>query len=57
MVCLIQGTSSAPSGHLLHMRGEGKLGQYPKYETSGLVVPSLLHAVEKVPNGRMRSFS
>jgi hypothetical protein len=56
MACFIQVTSSGlrPPSPLC---GEGQLGQRHNSEAWGLVVPSLLHAVEKVPNGRMRSFA
>jgi hypothetical protein len=56
MVCFIQGTSSGlrPPSPLC---GEGMARRVPKVQKFGDPTASLLHAVEKVPNGRMRFFT
>jgi hypothetical protein len=56
MVCFIQGTSSALCAPSL-LCGEGMGLRAPKVQKFGDPTTSLLHAVEKVPNGRMRSFT
>jgi hypothetical protein len=55
MVCFIQGTSSAlcaPSP----LCGEGMGLRAPKVQKFGAATASLLHEVEKVAEGWMRSF-
>jgi hypothetical protein len=48
VLALNQGTSSAPLGHFLNFVEKGEVWHRTK-------CLSLLHAVEKVPEGRMRS--